>query len=464
MPNDLSFLIGIKGCRFVSWEEETNSKGRRYILNKLEYDGEYLSVCPKCGKKMYKHGKRRVLINDTPVNGMPHVLEINFYRMRCSECGEMWSPKLQDIDENRRITERALVDITDKCLRNTFEDVSNDYLITGETASNIFEDFLDENADKLRFKTPVFLGIDEIKIKKLGEITVVTDLEHRTLYDILPKRNQVALAEYFSQLPDRETVLWVCTDMYRPFEKPIAAALPNARWAIDHFHLVGYANMALDSVRKTIQDTLGKKARIKTKKGLAYTLKKRLKDLDAEEAEKIALIRTKPKMAPMAIAFDLKEAFFNIYDENLASVDNAKRAFDEWEQSIPADAIYEPFRTLAKTVHNFYVQIFNYWECPIAVSNGFTECMNRLIRENNCRGRGYSFKILRGRSLYRKTNIANALMGGQLIGPALTENEAPFHFDSTKDEDDDFIEIDGELVNESTGEVMQLPESEDSNQ
>lgn len=464
MPNDLSFLIGIKDCRFVSWEDEISSKGRRYILYKLEYEGEYLSVCPKCGNKMYKHGDRRVLINDTPVNGKPHVLEINFKRMRCCKCGEMWSPKLQDINETRRITERALVDITDKCLRNTFEDVSNDYLITGETASNIFEDFLDENADKLRFKTPVFLGIDEIKIKRLGEITVVTDLEHRTLYDILPKRNQAALAEYFSRLPDRENVLWVCTDMYRPFEKPIAAALPNARWAIDHFHLVGYANMALDSVRKTIQDTLGKKARIKTKKGLAYTLKKRLKDLDAEEAEKIALIRTKPKMAPMAIAFDLKEAFFNIYDENLTSVDNAKRAFDEWEQSIPADAIYEPFRTLAKTVHNFYVQIFNYWECPIAVSNGFTECMNRLIRENNCRGRGYSFKILRGRSLYRKTNIANALMGGQLIGPALTENEAPFHFDSTKDEDDDFIEIDGGLVNESTGEVMQLPESEDSNQ
>ena len=384
--------------------------------------------------------------------------------MRCCKCGEMWSPKLQDINETRRITERALVDITDKCLRNTFEDVSNDYLITGETASNIFEDFLDENADKLRFKTPVFLGIDEIKIKKLGEITVVTDLEHRTLYDILPKRNQVALAEYFNQLPDRENVLWVCTDMYRPFERPIADALPNARWAIDHFHLVGYANMALDSVRKTIQDTLGKKARIKTKKGLAYTLKKRLKDLDAEEAEKIALIRTKPKMAPMAIAFDLKEAFFNIYDENLASVDNAKQAFVEWEQSIPEDAIYEDFRKLAKTVHNFYVQIFNYWECPIAVSNGFTECMNRLIRENNCRGRGYSFKILRGRSLYRKTNIANALMGGQLIGPILTEDEAPFHFDSTKDDKDDYIEIDGELVDESTGEIMQRPETESSNQ
>ena len=464
MPNDLSFLIGIKDCRFVSWEEKITDKGRRYSLFNLEYDGFYQTVCPICGKKMYKHGKRHVVINDTPMNGMPHVLDIYFYRMRCGSCGEMWSPKIEDIEEKRRITQRALVDITDKCLRNTFEDISNDYLITGETASNIFEDFLDENADKLRFKTPVFLGIDEIKIKRLGEITVITDIEHRTLFDILPERNQEALSKYFENLPDRETVLWVCTDMYRPFQKPIAAALPNARWAIDHCHLVGYANMALDSVRKTIQDTLGKKARIHTKKKLAYTLRKRLKDLDAEDAEKIALIRTKPKMAPMAIAFDLKEDFFNIYDENLSSIDNAKRAFEEWEQSIPADALYEPFRNLAKTVHNFYEQIFNFWECPIAVSNGFTECMNRLIRENNCRGRGYSFKILRGRSLYRKTNIQNALMGGQIIGPTLTENEAPFHFDSTKDDDDDFIEINGELVDESTGEIMQSPDIEDSNQ
>ncbi|WP_353885993.1 transposase [uncultured Clostridium sp.] len=30
---------------------------------------------------------------------------------------------------------------------------------------------------------------------------------------------------------------WVCSDMYRPFEKSISDAMPNARWAIDHFHV-----------------------------------------------------------------------------------------------------------------------------------------------------------------------------------------------------------------------------------
>ena len=71
------------------------------------------------------------------------------------------------------------------------------------------------NALDLRFKTPAFIGIDEIKVKKLGELTVITDIEHRTLYDILQGRNQKTLTEYFMGLRDREKVQWVCSDMYR---------------------------------------------------------------------------------------------------------------------------------------------------------------------------------------------------------------------------------------------------------
>ena len=120
------------------------------------------------------------------------------------------------------------------------------------------------------------------------------------------------------------------------------------------------------------------------------------------------------------------------------------------------------------TTRNFYDQVFNYWHCPIAISNGFTECTNRLIRENNCRGRGYSFEILRGRTLYRKTNIKNALNGGTLIGPTVTETEVPFHFNSRSEDFDDFaddiVEVDGELVNSETGEVLELSNNQQSNQ
>ncbi len=80
----------------------------------------------------------------------------------------------------------------------------------------------------------------------------------------------------------------------------------------------------------------------------------------------------------------------------------------------------------------------------IAISNGYTECTNRLIRESNIRGRGYSFEVLRGRTLYRKANLNSILKNGLAIGPLIDEYEPVFRFDSTKEEDDIYDEDDYE--------------------
>ncbi|MBR2802331.1 MAG: transposase [Erysipelotrichaceae bacterium] len=41
--------------------------------------------------------------------------------------------------------------------------------------------------------------------------------------------------------------------MYRPFQKAIGTTMPNAQWAVDHFHVTMKANEAVDSVRKELQ-------------------------------------------------------------------------------------------------------------------------------------------------------------------------------------------------------------------
>ena len=458
----LSILLGIDDCELIKTEDCNSSDSKPYKKIYLKYSGETLETCPECGGKMRGHGKRNLTLLDTPLAGYPTVLDIEFPRKRCADCKALWQPTIANIDEKRKMTNRAFIDITQRSLRNTFEDVCNDYILTANTVKNTFVDFMEEKKDNLRFQTPCFLGIDEIKIKKIGEVTVITDLEHHTLFEMLNGRNQLDLISYFSKLPDTDKVLWVCTDMYRPFEKVIKDLMPNARWVIDHFHVVMKANEALDAVRRAIQDTLTKKERIQTKKGLAYTLKTRRRDLETEEAEKIRWCRTSEKHKPLAVAFDLKEAFFDIYDENPHSKENAQKAFEEWEKSIPEDEIYDKFRELAGTVHNFYTQIFAFWDCPLAISNGYTECTNRLIRENNLRGRGYSFEVLRARTLYRKTNLKAAIEGGTaIIGPVIPEYEPVFRFDSTKEEYDD-EEDDYEpfpepeyKVNPETGEIIE---------
>jgi len=338
------------------------------------------------------------------------------------------------------VTNRAFAKIANSSIKQSFEDVAREYGIVPSTVKNIFINFVRKNANNLRFQTPAFLGLDEIKIKKLGEVTVVTDLEHKTLYDMTLGRNQTTLTEYFSEMPNPEKVLWVCTDMYRPFEKSINDALPNARWVIDHYHLVAYANLAMDAVRKEIQKSLTDKERIATKKGLAYTLRTRQDKMTTEEAAQIKACRSSEKLVKLATAFDLKEDFFNIYDNNRTSKDNAQRAFSDWEASIPQDEIYEPFRALAKTVHNFYEQIFNYWDCPIAITNGFTECTNRIIRENSVRGRGSSFEVLRGRTLYRKANLQAIEKNGMLLGPSIPKKGPVFHFEEIKGIEDETVE------------------------
>ena len=78
------------------------------------------------------------------------------------------------------MTKRALLALTEHSMRTTFEDASLDFVLSPNTVKNVFVDFLNDNKKNLRFKTPAFIGIDEIKVKKLGELTVITDIEHRT--------------------------------------------------------------------------------------------------------------------------------------------------------------------------------------------------------------------------------------------------------------------------------------------
>jgi len=431
------------------------------------------SVCPVCGEKMYKHTSKTLRVSSVPINGGPAIWDITIPRRRCRKCKTLWKADLPNVDERHRLTSAAYLDITQKSLRRTFSDVADEYCMSEVTVKNIFTSFLEDNERDLRFQTPKFIGIDEIKLKKIGEVTVITDLEHHTLFDMLLGRNQQALTNYFFNLEGRDEVLWVCSDMYRPFQKPIGDAMPNARWVIDHFHVVMKANEAVDYVRRTVQAGMTKKDRIKTKRGLAYTLKTRAKDLSTDEAYKIRLCRSDVDLKPLAVAFDLKEDFFNIYDENRGSKENAQKAFAAWKETIPAGPLYEKFRELAKTVENFYEQIFNAWDCPIQISNGFTECTNRIIRENNIRGRGYSFEVLRGRTLFRQSNLTQVILKKDL-GPAIPKDGPVFYYEGTfsekegydeDDEYDDTFEADEEDETDDghipfdpeTGEILEQP-------
>lgn len=153
-------------------------------------------------------------------------------------------------------------------------------------------------------------------------------------------------------------------------------------------------------------------------KSLAYALRKRTRSLIAYEASALRELCGDDSYSTLMTAYDLKEDFFDIYDESPASREDAEAAFDAWSASILKDEAFEPFRVLARTVENHREFIFNYWGCPSRFSNGYTECANRLINETDMRGRGYSLETLRARTLYRRQNLKRIIASnGLAIGP-----------------------------------------------
>lgn len=350
--------------------------------------------CPDCGVPMHKHGTRKNKFSDTPLYMEPVRLEIQRPRFRCEKCGTMAMPELSFLDDKRRATKRLVDVIRQQCLSTTFRALADQTGVAVNTVKNIAHDLIQELEATVKYETPVIMGIDEVNLA--GDYRcVITNLATNNVFEMLEHRTQDHLKPFFKDLADREKVEWVCTDMWRPFKRSFAQYLPNAKLVIDKFHVVKMASEALEEERKKYQVQLSKEDRIYVKKSIRWLTLKRPENLTPTEQKALAIVRE--QIPELSIAYDFKEMFFKIYDE--PDKRKAQNAFEAWENSLPSKGM-EPFKKIAKTVRNHYDDIFAYWDAPFPITNAYTEGLNGLIKMSNRLGRGYSYEIIRAKTLY----------------------------------------------------------------
>lgn len=353
-------------------------------------------ACPKCGGPVYRHGRRKIAFADTPQQMQPVRLQIERPRYRCDQCRTTLTFELPFLDEKRRATRRLVEAIRARCLGMTFHALAEQTGLAVNTVKNIAQDLIEELERTVRYETPVIMGIDEVNLAG-GYRCVITNLATNSIFEMLPERTQAHLKPFFKNLRGRERVEWVSTGMWRPFKKSFGLYLPNAKLVIDKFHVVKMASEALDDERKKYQSTLDRNDRLKVKKSIRWLTLKRPKSLS--DAERAALKVVRDTIPELAVAYDFKEAFFCIYDEPDKAA--AKRAFEAWENSLPSGELPK-FHSLARTVHNHYDDIFAYWDAPTRITNAYTEGLNGLIKVANRMGRGYSYEIIRAKTMYAK--------------------------------------------------------------
>lgn len=367
------------------------------------------TICPKCGVigTPYKHGTKVVAYRDKPVRCEPTSVLANVQRYRCRDCGETFLQPLDGIQPNMRMTARCAEYIKTQCLSDTFVRIAQNIGCDDKTVRDLAGEHI--TALNLAFKPhlPEWLGIDETQID--GKLRcIITDVVNRKPVDMLPDRDKVSVTNWLNQFRERRTVKGLAIDMWRPYKDAAEIVFPGLPVVVDKFHLVKMANKAMDDIRISLakdQDKAVGKDWMRRK----ALLRLRYKSLD--EKGRFSLGMWLDNEPGVKTAYDLKEAFYDIYDATTKA--EASKRLDAWRESVPASMKKgkKSFAPLLTSTRNWRVEMLAVFDYPI--TNGYTEALNGVAKVINRQGRGYSFEVLRARLLFGQTTFSKPRKKGQ---------------------------------------------------
>lgn len=354
---------------------------------------EPLRFCKDCGSgETVSNGRRRQLVKDLPSHGKRVGIYIQARRLKCKSCNTTFTEPLPEISDKHEMTNRLVTWIQKQSIQRTFASVAAEAGLDEGTIRRIFNAHVEALEKTVSFETPEYLGIDEIHISQAR--CVLTNIQAKTIVDMLPDRSKKTVINYLSQMEDRQRVELCTMDMWRPYREAVQVVLPKAIVVVDKFHVVRLASDAMEKARRQIKDGMTDAER-KGLKRERYILRKRQHDLN--DFERLRLDGWLKNYPLIGAAYSAKESFFAIYDAT--SPAEAKRLFRAWLQTVEPE-IKPFFSDLVKAWINWEDYILTYFTHP--VTNATTEGINNLIRVIDRLGRGYSFEALRAKILYTK--------------------------------------------------------------
>jgi len=349
--------------------------------------------CLKCGVvcRLNGHGSEVISYRDSPAYNMKTVIVATVKRYRCPECGKTFMQPLPDMDGRRQMTSRCLGYIQEEGLCDTKMAVSRQIGVDEKTVRSIVEAHVERLMAARVVVAPRILSIDELTLKH-QQRTILIDLGARKVLDLLVGKGGPGLERWLRDLTNLQDIRAVTMDMCGNYRTIIKKCLPQARIIVDKFHVLRLANRALDRARNRKR----KKGEKTGKRGTRIALQKSSHKLFPSQRATLEDALTNPVIAA---AYNVKEGFYDIY--NATDRKDAEARFDRWRASAPKNDGKDGFGSLADTVMNWHKEIFAYFDYPL--TNAYTECRNRIIRDMDRASRGHSFEKTRERVLLHKS-------------------------------------------------------------
>jgi len=372
------------------------------LLAAVEVDGELHQLieteaavvgCSGCGTRALSKGRRRTKVRDLSCGGRPALV---VWAKRIWRCGDpdcdvkTWSETSPLIAPRASLTERARAEACRRVGRDNHAvaQVARSLGVGWATVMEAVRDYGRPLVDDPgRIGAVGGLGLDETAWQRANAhrhtafVTGFVDILAGRLLDIVAGRSAAVVEEWLAGRSQEwlDGVHTVAIDPHRGYANGVAEALAHATLVVDPFHVVRLANLAIDDVRRRVQqDERGHRGR---KGDPLYGIRRVLLQAN-ERLSDHARVRLEAGLAagdPRDEILDTwlaKEALRHMYAADTMA--EAARRFDAFVKEARSSTVPELHR-LAKTMVRWRTEILAHHRS--GASNGPTEAVNLLIKK-----------------------------------------------------------------------------------
>ena len=237
------------------------------------------------------------------------------------------------------------------------------------------------------------IGVDEIQWQR-GQhyLTLVYQIQNgmKRLLWIAEERTEQSLRGFFEFLGEaRQSIRFVCSDMWQAYLKVIAEQLPQAVHVLDRFHIMKKMNEAIDQVRRGEAARLERDGYEPVLKHSRWCLLKRRENLSEKQTVKLAeLLQYNLQSVRSHL---LREDFQRFWE--YVSPAWAGKFLEEWCTRTMRSKI-EPMKKIACSLREHRDLILNWFRARGTVSAGVVEGLNNKAKLTT--RKAYGFRTYEG--------------------------------------------------------------------
>lgn len=348
--------------------------GMQHIYVKLKSGVQYCPVCNSTENTIHGYSTRKIL-HSYSYNIICYIM-FKQTRFKCKMCSKTFYINDPFTSKYKGISTLTVMNILVHLRErnNTFSETGREFNLSPTMVSNIFDD----HVKPVRKKLPEILCIDEVYTRTNNKSlysTVLLDFQTSDVIDVLSSRHKGYLIDYFEHIPIDETdnVKLVVMDMWPPYLEIVYRTMPNAKIAIDPFHVLKNITMLLNRQRLKVAKSFENLADLNFTNDYFYLLRKfgyilqnnyanltknniyiRKYKFNMRKKELLNhLLKADPKLKELYL---FKEIMINLYNNN-----NSKSAPEVLEKIISnsSKSEYSKIRKYSKMLHNWRKEILN---------------------------------------------------------------------------------------------------------